>query len=180
MAVTIAAATIELHASYRGSSLFLASDALHLFAHVGIFAALLVPPGSLRGRGEGLATLGVVGSVLAIALLQAGSALRALLWGGSPPPAATTLLFSLVGLAANIASAAFLKAGADLRASFRAALAHELSDGALTIAALAGAVAIQLWGLGWVDPALCLATAISLATWCIRLLARPAATPATR
>ncbi|PYM84749.1 MAG: hypothetical protein DME09_07850 [Candidatus Rokuibacteriota bacterium] len=76
------------------------------------------------------------------------------------------------GLGANMTTAYLFKDPSETHWSFRAALAHELSDGALTVAGLLGALAITLFSWPWVDPGLSLAIALWLCVWATRLLAR--------
>jgi cobalt-zinc-cadmium efflux system protein len=82
------------------------------------------------------------------------------------------MLLSILGLGANLTTAYLFADPARTRWSFRAALAHELADGALTVAGLFGALAIAIGGWSWIDPALSLAIAGWLAGWSGRLLLR--------
>jgi Co/Zn/Cd efflux system component len=50
-AITLAAASAEFAGSWYGGSFFLFSDAVHLIAHLGIFAVLLIPAVRARARG---------------------------------------------------------------------------------------------------------------------------------
>jgi cobalt-zinc-cadmium efflux system protein len=84
------------------------------------------------------------------------------------------VLLSLFGLAANTISAWLLRAPARSLASFRAALAHELVDGMITLVALAGALAISLYHWRWIDPLLTLAIGSWLTAWTGRWLIRRA------
>jgi cobalt-zinc-cadmium efflux system protein len=169
--VTVAAATVELGGARLGHSLFLTADAVHLLAHVGIFAILLVPP-ALHPRGEDVATIAVLVLVAAIALAIAVDGARTLAAGAAEPPAPGMMLLSLLGLAANVVTAWLLTAPARRWWAFRAAIAHELSDGALTVAGLVGAAAIATLGWTWIDPALSLAVGCWLGWWALRLLGR--------
>jgi cobalt-zinc-cadmium efflux system protein len=171
-AVTVLAAGVELWLSQRAGSLFLVADAVHLIAHMGIFGVLLIP---VRGRRhaarEDIVTCVVLALVVGIAIWIAVQAIRNVaVWKEPPKPG--YMLFSLLGLAANLTSAWLFRDPAQHRWSFRAALAHELSDASLTVAGLVGAGAIALFGFRWVDPALSLAIAAWLGTWATRLLVR--------
>ena len=171
LAVTLAAAAVEIAASRFGGSLFLVADALHLVAHVGIFAVLLLPIGPRHEGREDATTIAVLVLVLFIALGIAIESIRSLLVEKEPPhPLWMTV--SLVGLGANLLSAWLFHDPAQHRFSFRAALAHELADASLTIAGLAGAGVIALFGVGWIDPALSLAIVLWLVVWASRLLFR--------
>jgi cobalt-zinc-cadmium efflux system protein len=168
-AVTVLAAAVEMAVARRVGSHFLAADAVHLFAHLGIFAVLLLPRrGSREIREDVLAVL-VLLIVLAIAVVVVVVSMGALRRAeAAPRPAA--LLVSLCGLAANLITAGLFRDRARERGSFRAALAHELSDASLTIAGLLGAAAIAWFGLRWVDPGLSLLIAGWLGVWSGRLL----------
>src|SRR5438128_1836551 len=80
--------------------------------------------------------IGVLGIVVIIALALTFHAADELHSGGLAPPVASYMLLALVGLAANLTTAYLFRDPAETRWSFRAALAHELADGALTIAGL--------------------------------------------
>lgn len=169
---TAAAAAVELLASRHGRSLFLEADAVHLVSHLGIYVVLLLPSGHLRHeQREDRGAIGILVLVLAIAAFILAQALRALVRGDEPAsPAVMTV--SLVGLAANILAAGLFRSPARTDFSFRAAMAHEYSDAALTLAGLAGAGAIALFGWRWIDPSLSMAIAAWLAFWAGSLLAR--------
>jgi cobalt-zinc-cadmium efflux system protein len=169
--LTVAAAAIELAAARAAGSLFLTADAVHLAAHLGIFLVLLLPTRGRHAAREDAVSCAVLVLVVAIAAWIAVGSLGGLL-ARRPPPRPALMLASLLGLVANLASAWLFRDPARERWSFRAALAHELADGALTVAGLAGAGAIALWGLAWVDPALSLSISLWLGTWAARLLAR--------
>jgi len=81
---------------------------------------------------------------------------------------------ALLGLAANTCSALLFRKPAETHFSFRAALAHELSDGGMTLAGLVGAGCIWLFGWHWVDPTLSLIIGGWLGIWAVRLLVRRA------
>jgi cobalt-zinc-cadmium efflux system protein len=174
LTVTVLAAAVEWVGSARGNTLFLAADAGHLLAHVGIFGVLLIPAARWHARGEDVAAIGVLGVVGAVALGIAVASLRDL--GGEPnePVEPSFMLLSLFGLAANLTTAYVFADPARARWSFRAALAHELADGGLTVAGLLGALLIELSGWTWIDPALSLAIACWLGAWSARLLVRRA------
>jgi cobalt-zinc-cadmium efflux system protein len=172
MAATIAAASVEIVASWRGGSMFLAADAIHLLAHMAIFLVLLIPPTGWHDRGEDLASIGVVALVLTIASGIGLLSLRDLLRAGREPPHPALFLLSLAGLSANLFTALLFRRPSQEHWSFRAALAHELSDGALTIVGLGGALVIKLFALPWVDPALSLVIAAWLLFWAGRLAIR--------
>jgi len=169
MAATVAAALIEIVASWRSSSLFLAADAVHLLAHMAIFLVLLIPPAAWHDRGEDLATICVVILVMLIAAGIGFVSVRALLATHREPPPPAFFLISLAGLSANMLTAFLFRHPSEEHWSFRAALAHELSDAALTIAGLAGALVIKLFALRQVDPGLSLAIAVWLLLWAGRL-----------
>jgi cobalt-zinc-cadmium efflux system protein len=169
-AITLLAATAEAIGSWTGRSLFLVADAAHLFAHLLIFGVLLVPRAAWHDRGEDVAATGVLLLVSGIAATVTVSSIRALA-GGAGDPEPTVMLLSLVGLTANVTSAWLFLAPSRSWWSFRAALAHELSDGALTLAGLAGAALIAWRDWKWLDGALSLAIGLWLQVWAGRLLA---------
>jgi cobalt-zinc-cadmium efflux system protein len=172
LGVTLVAAAVELVAAWHGSSRFLVADAVHLVAHLGIFGVLLIPTARWHESGEDMATITVLTFVLLIAVGITVSSLRALTAVPDGLPDPSFMLVALLGLGANMTTAYLFKDPAATRWSFRAALAHELSDGALTIAGLAGALCIRLFSWRWVDPGLSLAIGAWLGAWSTRLLAR--------
>jgi cobalt-zinc-cadmium efflux system protein len=172
VAVTLVAAAVELVASWRSGSRFLVADAVHLVAHLGIFGVLLIPTTRWHESGEDVATIAVLTLVLLIAVGIIVSSLRALATGPDGLPDPSSMLFAVLGLGANLTTAYLFKDPAATRWSFRAALAHELSDGALTVAGLAGALCIKLFSWRWVDPGLSLAIGAWLGVWATRLFAR--------
>jgi cobalt-zinc-cadmium efflux system protein len=174
LTVTVFAAAVEWLGSARGNTLFLAADASHLLAHVGIFGVLLIPAARWHDRGEDLATIAVLGAVGLIALAIAGASLHRLAYPPNEPVEPSFMLLSLLGLAANLTTAYVFTDPARVRWSFRAALAHELADGGLTVAGLLGALVIRLFGWTWIDPALSLAISLWLGAWSARLLVRRA------
>ena len=174
LAITVLAAALELVGSARGNTLFLAADAIHLIAHVGIFGVLLIPSGRWHVRGEDFAAIGVLGVVGLIAVGIAATSLRDLAGPANAALEPRYMLLAILGLAANLTTAYLFADPARTRWSFRAALAHELADGALSVAGLIGALVIELSGWIWIDPALSLAIAVWLAAWSGRLLLRRA------
>ncbi len=170
--VTVVAAGIELVGSWTGGSLFLVADAVHLLAHVGIFGVLLLPRTWWQEGWEDASAVAVLALVGAIAAGVIVVSVHALVAGRLEPPEPALMLLSLFGLAANVTGAWLLTAPARRWWSFRAALAHELSDGAMTVGGLCGAGAIALFGWAWVDPALSLGIGLWLAWWVLRLLVR--------
>jgi len=170
--ITVAAAAVELAGSWSGRRLFLVADAVHLLSHVGIFAVLLAPRRWWHERWEDRTALAVLSLVTAIAVGITAMSVYGVVRGIGEPPDPAMMLLSVFGLAANAIVAWLLTAPARRWWSFRAALAHELSDGALTVAGLVGAGAIAWFGWKWVDPALSLTIGIWLAWWASRLLVR--------
>jgi len=172
LVITLAAASIEFMGSWVGGSLFLFADAVHLVAHIGIFAVLLIPAARWHERGEELVTLAVLGLVVLIALGIIMNSGRELLVPPGVPPNPASMLLAALGLAANLTTAFLFAAPSRTHWSFRAALAHELSDGAVTVFGLAGALVIYISDWHWVDPALSLAVGLWLWVWAARLLLR--------
>jgi cobalt-zinc-cadmium efflux system protein len=170
--ITVAAAAVELAGSWSGRSLFLVADAVHLLSHVGIFAVLLAPRRWWHERWEDRTALAVLSLVTAIAVGITATSVYGLTRGIAEPPDPAMMLLSVFGLVANVTVAWLLTAPARRWWSFRAALAHELSDGALTVAGLVGAGAIAWFGWRWVDPVLSLTIGIWLSWWASRLLVR--------
>jgi cobalt-zinc-cadmium efflux system protein len=170
--ITVLAGGVELLASRASGSLFLLADAVHLLAHLGIFLVLLIPPGRLHGASEDLGAVSVLLIVVAIAGWVVWISVDHLLHPPEEPPNAAAMLVSVLGLAANTCSALLFRKPAATHFSFRAALAHELSDGGMTLAGLLGAGFIALFGWHWVDPTLSLAIGGWLGLWAVRLLVR--------
>src|SRR5262249_44384107 len=134
--------------------MFLTADAAHLLAHVGIFGVLLLPPRWWPGRWGDVSASAVLILVGAIAVGITFQSVRALVVGVEHPVAPAVMLLSLVGPGANATAAWLLTAPARRWWSFRAALAPELSDGALTIPRPGGAGAIAALGRAWGSPGL--------------------------
>jgi cobalt-zinc-cadmium efflux system protein len=170
-AITVVAALVEVLAARAGGSLFLIADALHLLAHLGIFLVLLAAAPTRDGEREDSAVLAVLIIILCIGVGMALASARRLL--GPPSPVRPGFIFfSVLGLAANLVTAALLRRPAERRLSFRAAVIHELWDGLLTVIALFGAGAIALLDWRWVDPALSLLVSLWLLAWAAHLIAR--------
>ena len=151
-AITVFAGGVELLFSRASGSLFLLADAVHLLAHLGIFLVLLIPPGRLHGASEDLSAVTVLVIVVGIAGWVLWISVDHLLHPPDVVPNPLAMLASIFGLAANTCSALLFRKPAATHFSFRAALAHELSDGGMTLAGLAGAGCIALFGWRWVDP----------------------------
>jgi len=166
--ITLAAALVEFAGARLGRSLFLTADAVHLVAHIAIYAALLMPR---RRGGRDAPTIAVLAIVLLIAVVIVATAALDLL-RGPDRVAASTLLLSIVGLGANVATAALLSSSARVGLSFRVAFVHELLDGVLTVAALVGAALIALKGWNFVDSALSIALGVWLFVWALGHLGR--------
>jgi cobalt-zinc-cadmium efflux system protein len=171
-AITVLAGGVELYSSHASGSLFLLADAVHLLAHLGIFLVLLIPPGRLHGASEDLGAVAVLAIVVAIAGWVVWLSVDHLLHPPEELPNPAAMLVALLGLAANTCSALLFRKPAETHFSFRAALAHELSDGGMTLAGLVGAACIALFGWHWVDPTLSLLIGCWLGLWAIRLLVR--------
>ncbi len=179
--ITLTAAVVEFAGSWRSGSYFLAADATHLVAHLGIFGVLLIPTrrhsereieARAHARMDDRTTIAVLALVLCIALGIAAVSVRDLLSGSERETNPAFMLLALLGLGANTATSFLFIDPARTHWSFRAALAHELSDGAMTIVGLVGALAIKLFGWRWVDPSLSLMIGAWLAGWSSRLLLR--------
>ncbi|HSP18297.1 MAG TPA: cation transporter, partial [Myxococcaceae bacterium] len=155
-AITVLAGAVELLSSRASGSLFLLADAVHLLAHLGIFLVLLIPPGRLHGASEDLGAVTVLSMVVGIATWVVWISVNHVLHPPEEAPNPLVMLGSIVGLAANTCSALLFRKPAATHFSFRAALAHEISDGGMTLAGLAGAACIWLFGWHWVDPTLSL------------------------
>ena len=163
---------MELASSAASGSLFLLADAIHLLAHLGIFLVLLIPPGRHHGVSEDAGAIGVLVIVLGIAVWVISLSVQRLVHPSGELPNPAAMLVSILGLAANTCSALLFRRPAESHFSFRAALAHELSDGAMTVAGLVGAGCISLFGWTWVDPGLSLVIGGWLGFWAARLLVR--------
>ena len=169
IAVTVLAAGGELAGAVGGGSLFLVADAVHLVAHLAIFGVLLVPVGQAHEATEDRTIIAVLVLVGAIATGIDAAALRALASTRPASPEPGLMALAVLGLAANLTTAWLFHRPAQSHWSFRAALAHELADGMITVAGLLGALAIAVHGWWWADPALCLAIGLWLNVWVLRL-----------
>jgi len=174
LTITGLAAAVELAGAAHAHTLFLAGDAAHLLAHVGIFLVLLIPTGRWHERGEDIASIGVLGVVGLVAVAIAAASVQRLAGSRPDPLEPSFMLLAVLGLAANLITAYLFVDPARTRWSFRAALAHEIADGGLTVAGLLGALVIELSGWVWIDPALSLGIAGWLGAWSGRLLLRRA------
>lgn len=172
--LTLAAAAAEVLGAWRSGSLFLGADAMHLVAHLSIFGILLIPSARTHEHREDVAAVGVLTIIAIIAVGIISEAAACLRQPITEPPEAAYLALSLLGLGANLATAYLFHDPARTRWSFRAALAHELADAAVTVAALFGAIAIALFRWRWIDPGLTLVVGIWLIVWAGRLLVRRA------
>ncbi len=170
--ITVLAGGVELFLAHASGSLFLLADAVHLLAHLGIFLVLLIPPGRLHGASEDLSAVTVLVIVVAIAGWVLWISVDHLLHPPEDLPNPLAMLASILGLVANTCSALLFRKPAATHFSFRAALAHEVSDGGMTLAGLVGAACIALFGWRWVDPTLSLAIGSWLGLWAVRLLVR--------
>ena len=173
MLTTIAAA-LEAWGAWRSGSLFLGADAVHLLAHLGIFGILVLPTTQARKVREDSVVVGLLAIVALVGLGIVTEATGRLSANADTAPPAASLLLSGLGLGANLATAYLFRPLARARWSFRAALAHEIADGSVTVAAFVGAVGIALYGWRWVDPLLTLGVGVSLLLWSSRLLVRRA------
>lgn len=169
--VTTLSAVLEIGVARASGSLFLLADSVHLLAHLGVFAILLLPLRGSHELREDVATTTVLVLVIAIA---GGIGFQSVghLLEHHGPPRPEAMLVSLLGLGANLITAWLFRDPARQRWSFRAALAHELSDAALTVAGLLGALAIALYRFTWIDPGLSLIVALWLGAWATRLIVR--------
>ena len=152
--------------------MFLVADAVHLVAHLAIFGVLLVPVGEAHESSEDRTIIAVVIVISGIASGIVAAALRALASARPEPPEPGLMGLAVLGLGANLTTAWLFHRPAQSHWSFRAALAHELADGMITVAGLLGAIAIAVRGWWWVDPVLCLGIGVWLNAWVLRLLLR--------
>jgi Co/Zn/Cd efflux system component len=104
-AITLAAASAEFMGSWYGGSFFLFSDAVHLIAHLGIFAVLLLPAARWHERGEELVSVVVLSVVALVALGIVVSSGRRLLTSDGTLPDPASMGLAVLGLGANLATA---------------------------------------------------------------------------
>ena len=97
LVVTLLAAGIELAGARRSASLFLAADAVHLVAHLGIFLVLLIPTATWHERGEDFVTNAVLVLILLIALGIARPSVEQLSVALHEPPRPSFMLLSRFG-----------------------------------------------------------------------------------
>jgi cobalt-zinc-cadmium efflux system protein len=146
------------------------ADDVHLVAHLAIFGVLLMRVDQGHEITEDRAIIAVLALIAAIAIGIDVGAARALVAGPLEPPEPGLMMVAVLGLGANMTTAWLFQRPAQSRWSFRAALAHELADGMITIAGLLGAFVIALRGWCWVDPALSFAVGLWLTLWVLRLV----------
>jgi cobalt-zinc-cadmium efflux system protein len=161
--VTLLAGAIEICGALGGKSLFLTADAIHLMAHMGIYAALVIPA-EVWGRRRDAGTIVVLVVVLLIAIGIVVASVNDLM-RGAEQVVPFAMLLSLVGLAANLLTAWLFRRAARRTLSFRAAFVHELSDGSMTVVGLVGAALIAWFGWSFIDPLLSLGIGVWLVGW---------------
>src|SRR5215469_7481701 len=90
----------QLEKPADGGSFLLFADAVHLIAHLGIFAVLLIPAARWHDRGEELVTLAVLALVALIALGIVVNSARELFVPAGELPNPASMLLAVLGLAA--------------------------------------------------------------------------------
>ncbi len=166
MAVTVALVAAEFIAGWLGGSIALISDGVHNLTDLPTMllawlALLWVerPPSEEKTYGYQRAgilaafTNGVLLTLVALYILwESYERLRA------PVPVREDVMLGVAGLALVInggITLALVRGRGDL--NLRSILIHNLGDALSNVAILAGALAIRLWAVTWVDPALGLA-----------------------
>jgi len=161
---------VEIVGGVLSGSLSLISDALHNFsdgiAIIVSYAALRLSRRPRNARYTfGLKRAQVLAAILNAAVLLAISVYlvrEAITKLTHPQPidGALMLVVASIGLAANLIGTWLLHRGAQDNLNIRSAYLHLLSDAVSSVAVILGALAIQLFGLYWIDPALSLAIAV--------------------
>ena len=145
-------------------SLSLLSDALHNLSDA---LAVLLSYAAIRLARRGNTarhTFGLKRAEILAALINAGVLLvlsvyllyRAAVRFAHPEAVQGRLMMIVasVGLAANVTATLLLRRGARDNMNIRSAYLHLLSDAISSIAVVAGALAISLFGISWIDPLL--------------------------
>jgi cobalt-zinc-cadmium efflux system protein len=169
LGLTAAIMVAEAVGGWASGSLALISDAGHMLTDVAALGLALVaawlssrPPDGKRTygyrRAEVLAAQVNVGALFLLSGWIGWEAVDRLRHPGPPIQLGLMAVVATIGLAANLAILWLLNHEHSLNA--RSAFLHVLSDTVSSVAILAGAGAMAMWGgLGWLDPVLSLAIA---------------------
>jgi len=177
---------LEIVVGRLSGSVALTAEGIHMGAHVVILGMSWAAYVLVRRRkgldGERiLATTAAVSAALLLLLAvgidtEAAEKLYRLAFGHSDERidlstlnlSMSTLYVAIVGLIVNIVSARVLHGGHDLNR--RAAYLHVVSDALTSLATIVSLCCAWLWGIGWLDGAVALASAVVIAVWAVRLL----------
>ena len=170
MLLNFAITLVEIVGGVMAGSLSLISDALHNFSDGIAIIVSYVALRLSRKPGDNQYTFGLKRAQVLAAVLNAGvllaisaylvreAALKLLhpvkINGG------LMLVVAAIGLVANLIGTWLLHRGAKSNLNIRSAYLHLLSDAVSSVAVIVGAIAIQLFGVFWVDPVLSLLIAV--------------------
>jgi len=170
MALNFAITIAQVMGGIFSGSLSLLSDAMHNFsdgiAIIVSYAAIRLSsrPRTLRHtfglkRAELIAAIVNASTLIVISFFLIREAIERL---SNPVPiqGAVMLTVAVVGLAANLVGTLLLKKGAEGNINIRTAYVHLLSDTVASVAVIAGAAGILLFGVTWIDPALSILIAL--------------------
>jgi len=177
IALNAAFLVVEAGVGWWANSLALLSDAGHMVSDVGSLLVAYIAA-RIRTRSPnpqytfGLRRAPVLGAlinalilVVIVSIIVAEAVQRMT----APPaiPGWPVLVTGVLGLLVNVVSAAYLMQSADRSVNIRGAILHLVADALGSVAAIASALLIAVWGLAIADPiaSLVIAILILLGTW---------------
>jgi cobalt-zinc-cadmium efflux system protein len=183
LVVNAALAVAEVAGGLAFDSLALLADAAHVLSDVGALAVALIAlrlvsrPATVR-HSYGLQRAEVLGAQFNALVLLAGAAwitIEAVRRLDDPADVsgAGLLTVAIVGLAANVFSAALVGHSAGESVGMRGAFLHLVWDAVASVAAVGAGIAVVVWDADWFDPAASLAVA-ALVVWSAWTLLRDA------
>ncbi len=175
---------VQVGVGVFAGSLALLADALHNFGDAGALVIAWVARRIARRGADSRFTFGYrraelvgalvnVTTLIVVGLYLAGEAVARLL---DPQPVLAGWVMATAGVAlvVDLATAAALWGMSHGNLNVRAAFVHNLTDAAASLAVLAGAGAIALWDIVWLDAALTLLLAAAVLWSSIHMLRRTA------
>lgn len=164
LALNLTITAAEVIGGLISGSLALISDALHNASDgVAIIIAWIAMKLDAAPRTD-RHTFGFKRAQLIAAVINAGSLVAISIWLffeawqrlQSPEPVSGGIMIAVavIGLVANTLGTLLLREGSESNLNLRAAYLHLLADAVSSLAVIAGAVAIILWNVTWVDPVL--------------------------
>ena len=178
--ITVVVMIVEIAGGILSKSLALISDAGHMFTHsfallVSFFAILLASrkptPEKSFGfyRVEILAALFNGIALLVVAGFIVWEAIKRII-DPSEIKVMEMIIISIIGLAANIASAAVLSGASKKSINVRSAFIHMIGDTASSVAIVIGAVIIYFTGFYLIDPIFSILICVAILYWAFLLI----------